>query len=463
MNYSLFTIIITIFFTCVSVDGCAQGLANQIDKAIKEKGDISYGLIVTDLERNKNIIQVHPNRMFSPASVTKIFLSYFALKKLGSDYVFKTTLYAKGKESNQKFEGNLSLKFTGDPSFTEEDLYDLLNYLKENKISYLEGDIVIDDSFFDNKWTSPGGFSWDDQNFGSYASPKHTIVINENRVEASQRARTVGRESAVKINNPQVLKIKNSVKVTKESKSTCPYKSEYMGENEFHVYGCLARSQKSTKLNFALPDTRKMVVSYISHYLQSNNINFSGKFIFSEARGKVVKVHKSTTLRNMLIKVLKDSNNLYSASLFKTIAAKYTGEPGSDENGKKLFDEFLVQNGFRKKYVRIYDGPGESKYNLVSPYEVNKLLNKIYKSKSYFRIFSQSLPRHGVEGTLKYRKQVKEFSRKLIAKTGTMQKSYVSTIAGYYLAKNKYSFVIMMNGHNLSYEDVKGLEDKVLK
>lgn len=457
-----YSIILLLYFGIA--EAFDNSLVEKVDRIVKKRGDINYGILVKDLESNDVELEIHPNRLFTPASVTKLFTSFFAIQRLGEEYSFITSMYIDSKETNSTdLVGNIYLRFTGDPSLTDQDLFSILDILKKKGIKKIDGNIIIDDSYFDNKWTSPGGFTWDDKVFGSYASPKHTIVINENRAEAVQKPKIAGRNADLEYTKESGLQVKNSVKVVKKLSASCPYKSEYLGDNTFHLFGCLEESTKTVKLNFALPETRKMIVAYIENYLRSNKISFTGKFEFGKSKGDLVVSHRSTPLKNMLSEIIKESNNLYSAAIFKAVAAKYTGKPGSDEDGKKLFEDFLSEKRFNKKYIRIYDGSGESRYNLISPSELSRLLSKIYKTKNQFDLFYKSMPIHSEDGTLKYRRKIKDISSKIRAKTGSMNGSGTSTIAGYYFGKKKYSFVLMINNHNLSYPEAKDLEDEILQ
>ena len=53
-----------------------------------------WGLLVKDLDSNKTLLAINPDKMFVPASTTKLFTVAAALDTLGADYRFETPVYA---------------------------------------------------------------------------------------------------------------------------------------------------------------------------------------------------------------------------------------------------------------------------------------------------------------------------------------------------------------------------------
>ena len=123
----------------------------------------------------------------------------------------------------------------------------------------------------------------------------------------------------------------------------------------------------------------------------------------------------------------------------------------------------LTKRGIRASLFKIYDGAGESRYNLIAPKAVVDLLELIYKSPDFLKIFTQSLPQYGNEGTLKYRKIKEQYSKYIYAKTGSL--NGVSALAGFYLPKNRpqYAFAIMINNYGGNENEAKRLIDQTLE
>jgi CubicO group peptidase (beta-lactamase class C family) len=55
-----------------------------------------WGILVADLEPGETVYELNANRLFGPASTTKLFSTAAALDALGADYRFTTPIYRRG-------------------------------------------------------------------------------------------------------------------------------------------------------------------------------------------------------------------------------------------------------------------------------------------------------------------------------------------------------------------------------
>jgi len=60
-----------------------------------------WGLLVQDVQTGQILCALNPDRLFRPASVTKLFSAAAALEELGADYRFQTPLYISGKQDDR--------------------------------------------------------------------------------------------------------------------------------------------------------------------------------------------------------------------------------------------------------------------------------------------------------------------------------------------------------------------------
>lgn len=455
MVSKILSFLISFLFVATSY---ASNLDKEIESIIKSTGeDLNIGIYVKELESGKVKFATHAERRFIPASTTKLFTTYAGLKYLGEDFRYNTTATSDHGIKKGVVEGNLYFRFSGDPSFSYEDLQKMLKKMGVQKIT---GNLIINDYLFDHYRTSPGGFAWDDKPF-CYAAPNSAVTINGNCSEAKMWPGNIGKKASLEINNPGLLKIVNNVTTVKPRRTECPYKSRYIGDNTYEVYGCMFSNVKnSVRLNFALPDNRLMAKNYFEKALKDSNIKLQGKVMFANSSGKkALYTHRSATLKDTIVPLLRYSLNPDSSALFKYMGHKYTGGQGSDEAGENMMKRFLRKIGL-KKGVTLKDGSGGSRYNLITPKALVALLENAYKSDEK-DVFIGALPSYG-EGSLRYRTVSPRFNHYIRAKTGGMKN--VSSIAGYYLPKHgkKYAFAIMINGHGMLPQEAKGLEDKIL-
>lgn len=103
----------------------------------------------------------------------------------------------------------------------------------------------------------------------------------------------------------------------------------------------------------------------------------------------------------VLTPILKNSNNLAAESLFKYAGAVWSSSQGSLSNSLAMLDEYLKRVNLNSDDIKIVDGSGVSKNNLMTSDFMTDFL--VYKaSNEDFESFKQYLPKPG-EGTLKNR------------------------------------------------------------
>ena len=104
---------------------------------------------------------------------------------------------------------------------------------------------------------------------------------------------------------------------------------------------------------------------------------------------KLIDLHKSPELKDIVYIVNKRSNNLYTELLLKNVAYKKTGL-GSTDNGIEILEDFLNGNGINTDALILYDGCGLSREDAISAKMMVDLLS-VNMNKKYFADFYNSL------------------------------------------------------------------------
>ena len=123
----------------------------------------SIGIKVVSVETGEVIYAKNTHRLHHPASTTKLFTAATALAKLGSNFQFETTLHAV-KTDDPHVIGNLYLKGKGDPVLESDFILQLYDVFARTGIKSINGDIVVDETYFDTVREGPG-WMWDDKPF----------------------------------------------------------------------------------------------------------------------------------------------------------------------------------------------------------------------------------------------------------------------------------------------------------
>lgn len=142
-------------------------------------------------------------------------------------------------------------------------------------------------------------------------------------------------------------------------------------------------------------------------------------------------------LGDILPRMMKKSDNLYSESVFYHLAADGSSTPVSAKQGRRAVNRLIEQLGYKPSRYYIADGSGLSLYNYVSPeLEVAFLRYAYSKNEIYVPLYA-SMPVAGEDGTLDGRMRRGYARGNVHAKTGTV--TGVSALAGYCTAANGHT------------------------
>ena len=169
---------------------------------------------------------------------------------------------------------------------------------------------------------------------------------------------------------------------------------------------------------------------------------------------------RSHTLREILLPMMKDSDNLYAESVFYQAASTVASRPATAAHGRQAVKEILGKAGVKDIQYRIADGSGLSLYNYVTPELMVKLLIYAYRHRNIYIELFPSLPVAGQDGTLKKRMVKSPANGRVRAKTGTV--TGVTTLAGYCASLNGHMLVFsIMNQGTLKIAEGRNFQDKV--
>ena len=154
-----------------------------------------WGIDIVSLSSGKTLYSRNEDKLFTPASNTKLFTTAAALALIGPDYRFHTTVETTGVlDKYGRLTGDLVLVGRGDPNLsgrtlpyaikTERSplpikvLQDLADELVKKGLKFIDGDVVADDSYFAFERYGEG-WSQDDLVWGDGA-PVSALTINDN-------------------------------------------------------------------------------------------------------------------------------------------------------------------------------------------------------------------------------------------------------------------------------------------
>ena len=151
-------------------------------------------------------------------------------------------------------------------------------------------------------------------------------------------------------------------------------------------------------------------------------------------------VRRFHTIDQVLMRMLKESDNLYAESMFYQIAASTGNHPATAKSARAIIKQLVNKLGLDGSRYQFADGSGLSLYNYVSAELEVKLLRYAYHDQNIYNHLLPALPIAGTDGTLRKR-MTGAFTRGNVhAKTGTV--TGISSLCGYLTAAN---------GHHLCF------------
>lgn len=428
-----------------------------------------WGVKVVSQDTGKTVFELNQQKLFTPASNTKLYTTALALDRLGPDYRIKTSIYARGKpDGTGTVPGDLIIYGRGDPSFNahfdhgslSNALLPLVAALSHAGIKRIAGDLIGDSTFFRGA-PFGSGWVWEDlqQRFGAEIS---ALTINDNtlrlRVKPGERVDTPCVLSLIP--SPSFIILSNrTLTVEKHGRKAIQFERP-ITENILHVFGQMPLDGTPLVEEITVHEPALLFVSFLSSLLPSHGIELMGKpralghFERPAAPatiGELIELGsvESPPLRNLIRETVKPSQNLYADLLLahmgeKARTSETLPEMRSEELGIRELGKFLVRANVRRGDVLFEEGSGLSRNNLCTP-EATVALLQFMTQHPAGDIFLDALPIAGVDGTLQQRMKDTPAQGNLRAKTGTLR--YDSTLSGQVktAAGERLLFSIMLN------------------
>jgi D-alanyl-D-alanine carboxypeptidase len=188
-----------------------------------------FGVAVYSLDKQKMLFERNINEPLTPASTTKLFYTYAALKILGPSYKIPTAIYTDGAvSSNGTLNGNLYIVGKGDCLLTTADIEQIADQVRNAGITTINGNIIGDGSFFDGV-TDRQAYSGDAERMQDLP-PVTALSVNKNLVTVVARSNGSGRPSVQTIPSSEGFQIVYSQSSVVEVDDTAPEPKSHGGK-----------------------------------------------------------------------------------------------------------------------------------------------------------------------------------------------------------------------------------------
>ena len=496
-NRFLLSIFALLLIAQLSFASDSKVLAGKIDKILSQP-EVSrgmWGIDVVSVSSGKTLYQQNAEKLFTPASNTKLFTTSAALALIGPDYKFRTTVEtAATVDKYGRVAGDLVLVGRGDPNLsgrvlpyylktqrklpTLSVLEELADEVVQKGVKYIDGDVVADDSYYAFERYGEG-WSQDDLVW-EWGAPVSALTLNDNVIFVNiMPADRPGEKAFVSITPyAEYYRIDNRIVTTPQG--TEPRKifiNREPGSNVLTLWGNMPADDAGANEALAIEDSAKFAAQVFrsmlekrgvvvyggarAHHNELANLNTLTVTAIAPAGGGdsvktlpprptplVLASYDSQPLSEDLKVINKVSQNLH-AELMLRLLGREKGTAGTIESGLEVVRGYLMQAGIQPDEYVFHDGSGLSRENLVTPHAITKLLLYIDRQ-PWGALFEDTLPVSGVDGTLSDRFKNTKAEGRVQGKTGSL--GHVNCISGYMtnLKGERIVFSIMANNHKLS-------------
>lgn len=374
------------------------------------------GIAVLDAASGKYLYNYQSDKYFIPASNTKLYTCFAAMKYLG-DSLIALRYVDKGG-------GNIELEGNGDPTFLHPGFPNqpAYQFLQKQKRILLTN----------QNWKEPAlgaGWAWDDYK-SDYMQERSVLPLYANLAR-------------FQLNNNQLQVIPAAFKPLNAFHPNQPFTvSRNWGSDSFYVTPASSMMNAVT-MPFHL-STPSQLAKILSDTLHTEVESAS----FTLERWPDVIAIKSQPTDSVLSMMMHESDNFFAEQLLLMVS----NDRFAVMNTRKIIDSLLANDlSILPQKPKWIDGSGLSRYNLFTPQDMITLLQLMQSSFAWKRI-TAILPT-GNEGTLSG--LYKNYAGKIYAKTGTLGNQVA--LSGYLLTEKgkKLIFSVMVNAHQSAPQEIR--------
>lgn len=399
-KYFLLTFLLIIFNLVPTA-----ALANENNAAIQRSE------LWVDLTHPKVLYAENDQFRLIPASVTKLFIAASALAKWGSRHSFSTQVYARGEIVGGALEGDLVFYGLGDPEFTNEKIWSLINNLQQKGLKKINGNLIINTSYF-------GKIILDD--------PDRLLAKSHSRVAYDGLPSSIGSDfgniavyvaPGSKVGDAAIVKIlpyplanivlKGTVKTISGKNNAIQLNRTTENNREIlSISGKLGVKSEPVTIYRSVGNPNLTTANLLAAFLKQAGISLNGKIKLESTRlletDKLLTQIQSDPLIHSLQDMLFYSNNYIADTLmldlWRETQPKSLTSIQLSQATQLLFENYkpmLANTHFSSQHAEgltiFKNASGLTPLNRLSARDLIILLEGVYKNKRDFPIYSGSL------------------------------------------------------------------------
>ena len=376
-------------------------------------------IYVQDLDNGEVLLSHRADVSMNPASTMKLVTTFAALRALGSNFRWKTEWRSNGMIVNGALQGDLYWIGSGDPVFDQPDLLNMQRQLIQHGIQSLNGKVVLDRQVWGSLGSAEGFENDAEESFVTPPDP-HMIAYKVLWITATHNP---SNQQPAFLLNPPLFGIPTDTTQITETDGRCGKLSNHISakleNNTLILKGRLPSACWGEKMFVNVFDAPRFAEeSFRGHWLSQG---LGGLYGFGRGitppNSRLLAVHYSKPLHEVLTDMNKHSNNLIARSIFLTLAHQESGSH-SIHNAEAAIRKQLVEAGLDDEALVLENGSGLSRRERLTARFLGNTLLRAYHA-SFRNAFIHTLPIAGTDGTLRGR--FRQLGRSLRMKTGTLR------------------------------------------
>ncbi|HSK20110.1 MAG TPA: D-alanyl-D-alanine carboxypeptidase/D-alanyl-D-alanine-endopeptidase [Longimicrobiales bacterium] len=457
-----------------------RGVAELIERAPHDRAH--WGIAVSDAATGETLVGHNADRLFIPASNTKLVVAAAAAHYLDPDFRYTTTLESTGEIVDGVLRGDLVLRGTGDPTISgryADDMLDIPDALADSLhargIRRIEGAVVADESHWDGDYVRPDWEGYD--LLWWYAAPVSALGFNDNAIDFTIAPGSAGGPATITW-RPQTdffAFVNRTTTTPPGTRSTLDF-TRIAGTDTIIAYGNIAADASRHTEYFAVDDPARYAGTVLREALERAGIAVADRTVrvvrgrspimgdrrdVEAARHTVLAAHRSVPLPRLIAPVLQTSQNWFAEQLLKTIGRETAGE-GSWSSGLDAERRFLIDIvGVDSTAFRLRDASGLSSGNLLTPAALVRILAYMDRTPRMAPARAALPVSGGRTGSLRLR--LEDLAGRVAGKTGSINN--VDSLSGYLTADSgrMLIFAIVANNSGQSSSSMRPVLDDIVR
>ena len=410
---------------------------------------------------------INADTLMSPGSIMKLVTTFAALEILGPNHHWDTDFLTDGVMVGDTLQGNLYVRFGGDPKLTIERLWTTLGELRSMGIIRIDGNLILDGTYFEVDGGFPSFEDNGDNRHAPFLVEPSAYLTNLNLMHFQVRADERGTQAWSTPSLGEVL-IDNRVVAMEEG--PCPSRRSFEWEPIIHedhrvtvrVTGELPQGCRTATYLSLLPH-EQYSASLIRSLLADLGVVVSGSNLNGVTPEDARLVMKTTSpdLVTMVRDINKWSSNVMARQLLLTIGAENRMEDENDDRvaGIRVVYDWLEGKGINTAGMVIDNGAGLTRHGRITARQGAQILQHAWNS-AYSADLMASMPIIAMDGTMVHRLRNTGMDGEGRIKTGYLEN--VRSIAGFTRDANNTTWAVVGMVNNDPAWNGQAVLDRIL-